>query len=325
MKVIAVIKKRYDFIELEEIVNKFKPSHLCLYTYTNEKIDHFSKNLMEDLRVKFSGKVEKLESNFFSLNDVKNGRDIYNIVSKSVEGKSVVVLPLANGKYFVQAVSFFNKNPDTTVFHISDGILDYIPRYKYYFTRSKLNITGVVRSVVSYIRLINNISDYSYSVFSNYSAFSKKTTKISPNFNYQKPTRKRLGAAIPKINLNRNLILLIPTKAVNEELLISHYKLEGLIDQIIVSTKTGEIILNKKKYWLNGAVTAEELLQTGYFYKVYSGPSTAAFYAKELDSRISVAMLSTFEERSIIGYTMDRWLRKEAIKSSINYEYLSRK
>jgi len=325
MKVIAVVKKHYDFIELEEIINRSNSKHLCLCIYTNEKLCNFTKKVAENLHDKFCVKVEKIECHFFNLNDVKSGRDIYNSISTFVKEKSIVALPLANSRYFVQAAGLFNNSANAIVFHISDGILDHIPRYKYYLTRCKLNIKGISRSVIQYINLINKTSDYSYSVFSNYSAFSKETIKISPNFNYKKLTIKNLEIAIPQLRCNAGLILLMPTKAVNIDLLISEYKLEDLVDQIIVTAKTGEITYNKKTYWLNGPVTAEEMLQTGYFHKVYSGPSTAAFYARQLDSRIRVSMLSTYSERSNIGYMMDRWLRKEALKNEINYKYLSEK
>jgi hypothetical protein len=107
--------------------------------------------------------------------------------------------------------------------------------------------------------------------------------------------------------------------------LIKYFKLENDLDKLIVSTYTGEVIFNNKKYLLNGPITAEELLQTNYFHKVYAGPSTAAFYAKKLNPKTKVSMISNYLQREHWGSRQDIWLAKEAVKIGINYEYLSRK
>ena len=324
MKIIAVVKKRSDFIELQAIINHFNPQHLCLCIFSNKKIEKFSKITLEDLNKKFLGKVEKLETFFFEKH-IKNGKDICEELNKLITKKSIVVLPLLNGFYFIEASGILKKNKDVSICHISDGILDYVPRYKFYFIKRKFNLINLLKYLIFYIKLFFYEGDLSFSIWSNYSAFSKKTIRINPNFNYQKETIKRLEPLISKSEEKKELILLIPSHIIDQNLLIKYFKLENDLDKLIVSTYTGEVIFNNKKYLLNGPITAEELLQTNYFHKVYAGPSTAAFYAKKLNPKTKVSMISNYLQREHWGSRQDIWLAKEAVKIGINYEYLSRK
>lgn len=323
MKIIAVVKKRSDFIELQAIIDHFNPQHLCLCIFSNKKIEKFSKITLEDLNKKFLGKVEKLEHFFFETN-IKNGKDIHNTLSKFLTKKSVVVLPLLNGSHFIEASGIFKKK-NIFICHISDGILDYVPRYKFFFIKRKFNLINLFKYFIFHAKLFFYESDLSFSIWSNYSTFSKKTINIHPNFNYQSETIVRLESLISKSVTNKELILLIPTHIIDKNFLIKHFELENFVDKMIISTYTGEVIFNNEKYWLKGPMTAEELLQTNYFHKVYAGPSTAAFYAKKLNPKTKVSMISNYLQREYWGSRQDIWLAKEAVKIGINFEYLSRK
>ena len=323
MKVIVVAKKRSDFIEIEEIINYFKPEHLCLCIFYNKKVEEFSKITLEYLEEKFSTKVAKIDTFFFEKN-IKTGADVckelYKLLSPQ---KNVIVLPLLNSFYFLEAAGILKKYKNITVCHISDGILDYVPRYKFFFIKRKINIKNLLKFFIYYIKLFFCESDLSFSIWSNYSAFSKKTIKFKPNLNYKIEIIKRLEPILEKSLEKQELILLIPSHIVNKDILIKHFKLEKSLDGILISNYTGEVTYNNKNYWLNGPMTAEELLQTNYFQKVFSGPSTAAFYAKKLSPNIEVSMISTFKQKNHWGKRQDIWLKKQAVESGINYEYLS--
>ncbi|MBD1152602.1 hypothetical protein IDH08_04430 [Pelagibacterales bacterium SAG-MED22] len=323
MKTIVVIKKRSDFIELEEIIKFYNTNHLCLCIFSNNKIEKFSRIALEDLTKKFKNKVKKIDSFFFNKN-IKNGYDIYEELVKLLTKKNVVVLPLANGFHFINAAGIFKKNKNVTVCHISDGILDSISRYKFYLIKNKLTLINIFKSFVFITKLFYNQTDYSFSIWASYSPFSKKTINIKPNFNYHLETKSRLEGILTKSQIPKKLILLIPSHIVDKDLLIKHYKLEKDINKVIVSTYTGEVFFKNKKYYLNGPVTAEELLQTNCFHKVFAGPSTAAFYAKKINPDIEVSILSNYKQRKHWGKLQDIWIGKKAIKNDINYEYLSK-
>ena len=70
MKTIVVIKKRSDFIELEEIIKFYNTNHLCLCIFSNNKIEKFSRIALEDLTKKFKNKVKKIDS-FFLIKTLK--------------------------------------------------------------------------------------------------------------------------------------------------------------------------------------------------------------------------------------------------------------
>ena len=38
MKIIVIVKKNYDFIELESIIDFYKPDHLHLFSFTEKNI-----------------------------------------------------------------------------------------------------------------------------------------------------------------------------------------------------------------------------------------------------------------------------------------------
>ena len=50
MKIIVIVKKNYDFIELESIIDFYKPDHLHLFSFTdknNFKLHNFAKNVLK--------------------------------------------------------------------------------------------------------------------------------------------------------------------------------------------------------------------------------------------------------------------------------------
>ncbi|MEJ1354051.1 MAG: hypothetical protein RPU39_05090 [Candidatus Sedimenticola sp. (ex Thyasira tokunagai)] len=328
MRIIAVVKKNYDFIELEAMLDKHKPNQLRLFVYTeknNIKLHNYAKNVLRSLSLKFKNRSINIEEKYLYIDKIKNGRDIYNIILPFIEGDCIVALPLGNGRYFVDSVKYFNRNPNVTCYHLSDGILDFIPRHKYYFIKNKLSIINLLKSLLSYFKLINNRSEFSFSIFSNYSAFSKNTTKIKPNSNYSKQAREMIDDVMPLVSKAKNGILLIPTNTISKEMLMLNFNLQGLTERIIISSKTGEVVLNNKEYWSGIPISAEELLQTGYISQIYAGPSTAAFYAKELNSDASVTILSSYVEKKYIGLREHNWLKKQSINYGIKYVYLRNK
>ena len=183
----------------------------------------------------------------------------------------------------------------------------------------KYSFFNFFKCAVLYFKLINNLSDISFSIFSNYSAFSKKTIRIKPNRSHSNQAKEILDNVMPLLCKAKNGILLIPTSHVTAEKIISHFKLHEFIGRILISSKTGELTMNNKKYRANSSISAEELLQTGYISEVYGGPSTATFYAKELNSNINVTTLTTYEQNKFYGYTHIKWLKKQSIKYNIKF------
>ena len=322
MKIIVIVKKHYDFIELESIIDFYKPDHLHLFSFTsknNFELHNFAKTVLKSLVLKFKKKVLKIEESFFYMDEIRNGKDVYNKLSPFIDGECIIGLPLANSRFFIDSVKYFNKNPNVVVCHLTDSILDFIPRHKYFFIKHKLSFLNIFKCVFLYLKLINNLSDISFSIFSNYSAFSKKTIKIKPNRNHSNQAREMLDGVIPLLSKAKNGILLIPTQKVSAELLISHFKLHEFMGRIIISSKFGDVTMNNKKYWANSSISAEELLQTGYISEIYAGPSTAIFYAKELNSNINTTILSTYEQNKFYGYAHIIWLKKQSIKYNIKF------
>jgi len=322
MKIIVIVKKNFDFIELESIIDLYKPDHLHLFSFTsknNFELHNFAKTVLKSLVLKFKKRVLKIEESFFYIDEIRNGKDVYNKLSPFIDGECIIGLPLANSRFFVDSVKYFNKNPNVVVCHLTDSILDFIPRHKYFFKKYKLSFLNIFKCVFLYLKLINNLSDISFSIFSNYSAFSKKTIKIKPNRNHSNQAREMLDGVIPLLSKAKNGILLIPTQKVSAELLISHFKLHEFMGRIIISSKFGDVTMNNKKYWANSSISAEELLQTGYISEIYAGPSTAIFYAKELNSNINTTILSTYEQNKFYGYAHIGWLKKQSIRYNIKF------
>ena len=128
-----------------------------------------------------------------------------------------------------------------------------------------------------------------------------------------------IDRVIPLLGKTKNGILLIPTQRISAELLVSHFKLHEFIDRIIISSKTGVVTINNKEYCANSPMSAEQLLQTGYISEIYAGPSTAAFYAKELNSNINTTILSTYEQNKFYGFAHIGWLKKQSIRYNIKF------
>ena len=327
-KVLAVIKKNYDFIELESIINFYNPGHLHLFIYTeknNVVFYDFSKNVLKEIDSKFKNRVAEISKSFLYIEEVSSGKDIYNIISPFLTNDSVVVLPLANGRFFIDSVKIFSQSPKVTVCHISDGILDYIPRYKYFFIRNKFTLFNIFNNIISSIRLRNNLAEISFSVLSYYSAFSKKTIKIDPNRNFSKKSKLIIYENLPNTAKKKNGILLIPTKAISADLIIKYFSLQSSVGRVIISSKFGQVTLKGKEFWFDAPLTAEELLQADVISEVYAGPSTAAFYARELNSTTKISILSSYDERKIIGFNMENWLRKQCVKNDIKYQYIGKR
>ena len=322
MKIIVIVKKNFDFIELESIIDLYKPDHLHLFSFTsknNFELHNFAKNVLKSLVLKFKKRVLKIEESFFYIDEIRNGKDVYNKLSPFIDGECIIGLPLANSRFFVDSVKYFNKNPNVVVCHLTDSVLDFIPRHKYFFIKHKLSFFNVFKCVVLYFKLINNLSHISFSIFSNYSAFSKKTIRIKPNCSHSSVAREMIDDVMPLLSKAKNGILLIPTPCVSVELLVSHFKLHEFIDRIIISSKTGVVTINNKEHCANSPMSAEQLLQTGYISEIYAGPSTAAFYAKELNSNINTTILSTYEQNKSYGFAHIGWLKKQSIKYNIKF------
>ena len=322
MKIIAIVKKNFDFIELEALVEFYKPDHLHLFSFTsknNFELHDLAKIVLKGLVSKFKKRSLKIEQSFFYRNEIRNGKDVYNKLSPFIDGECVIALPLANSRFLVDSVKYFNKNRNVLICHLTDSVLDFIPRHKYFFIKSKLSFFNFFKCVVLYFKLINNLSDISFSIFSNYSAFSKKTIRTKPNCFHSSVARETIDKAMPLLSKLKNGILLIPTQRVSAELLVSHFKLHEFVDRIIISSKFGVVTMNNKEYWANSPISAEELLQTGYIYEVYAGPSTAAFYAKELDSNINTIILSTLEQKKLYNSAHIGWIKKQSLRYNIKF------
>jgi hypothetical protein len=322
MKIIIIVKKNSDFIELESIIDFYKPDHLHLFALTSKNNDHFNnfaKGFLKSLVLKFKKRVLKIEESFFYIDEVKNGKDIYNKLSPFIDGKCVIGLPLANGRFFLDSVKYFNKNPNVVVCHVKDGMLDFIPRHKYFFKKYNLSFINIFKCVFLYFKLINSLSHVSFSIYSSYSAFSKKTIKTKPNCSHSSVARETIDEVMPLLSKLKNGILLIPSQRVSAELLVSHFKLHEFIDRIIISSKFGVVTMNNKEHWANTPISAEELLQTGYISEVYAGPSTAAFYAKELNFNINTTILSTYEQKKLYGFAHIGWIKKQSLRYNIKF------
>ena len=63
MKIIVIVKKNYDFIELESIIDFYKPDHLHLFSFTeknNFKLHNFAKNVLKSLVLKSRFSIVKM-------------------------------------------------------------------------------------------------------------------------------------------------------------------------------------------------------------------------------------------------------------------------
>ena len=52
MKIIVIVKKNFDFIELESIIDLYKPDHLHLFSFTsknNFELHNFAKTVLKSL------------------------------------------------------------------------------------------------------------------------------------------------------------------------------------------------------------------------------------------------------------------------------------
>ena len=64
MKIIIIVKKNSDFIELESIIDFYKLDHLHLFALTSKNNDHFNnfaKGFLKSLVLKFKKRVLKIE------------------------------------------------------------------------------------------------------------------------------------------------------------------------------------------------------------------------------------------------------------------------
>lgn len=322
MKTIVVIKKRSDFIEIDALINYFNTSHLCLCMFSTKELNFYSKTTFDYLSKKYRNRFKKFESFYFE-DKIKNGKDMSIILNRFITDKTVVAIPLANGPNYIEASRILKKNNKIILCHISDGILDDTPSYLFYLIKRKFNLLNILKYLFSTIKLFLSKSEHSFSIWSNHSPFSKKTIHINLNFDYQLEIRNRLKSIISSSIDYKKLILLIPSQKVSKDVIIKHFNLEKNLDRVVVSTYTGEVIFNDKKYLLEGPLTAEELLQTNYFQEVYAGTSTAAFYAKKLNPDIDVSMICTIEQLRFRTKLETVWLEKKAIKHNIKYQFLT--
>lgn len=322
MRLIVFIKKKRDFIELDQIILNHHPSSLIFCYLTNKKIKQFVLDSQVYFNRKYSKKFKNIKNLIFDIDNINNKIEIYKSIKTLFNEKCLVALPVSSGKIYTDLSKIIKKKNNTLLIHISDGILDSIPLYKYYFIfLNKKNLKNFLYSIILYFRIKMNLADECYSIFSDYSAFSKSTKKIKVNFDYKFYSRKILFEFLPDLKNRSDLILLIPTKSISDDDLISFYNLKNDVDKIIILYKSGRIKFKNKIYDTQTWIVGEDLLQSCIFNKIYSGPSTLAFYGKMLFSNIDIKILSNVNERLIIGSSMDNFLKEEAIKFGIEYEF----
>jgi len=263
-KILAIIKKPSDLIEVNSIVSYYKIDKATIYII-NFKSVPFEKFKAYCLN-KIKNNVKYIIIKKISLIELNK----INLIKFSI-GFDIVALPIYQYSIFYKNISKLRSLKIKTIL-ISDGLPEAFGIFKYILAKNNI-FSFLFYKFLIYFIYINNIADECfYTLYPIKNNFSRKSFPILDNF---KPDAK-----ITKLLLKYKINNLILSRDFNDiKYFKDKYKLKNYCS-VMRTNKNVILIINDKTIHCKNLIVAEEIINIDIIKNIYSNIGTTVFYAK---------------------------------------------